>query len=379
MTLIFQAGDHLVHLALAKGLQLGGGELQHRLPQPQPASNRQGVAAARDTPLQPVSGREGVHIEGHRGVLEARIVVFEGLELAEVGGSDREPGPIGQVLEQGRGQGRTLKGIGASPHLIEQHQRGAASRARPGKSFEDAGDAADVAAEGGEVLLQRLLIADVGQHLAAPGQPRSAAAGQEQARPSHKSRQADAFEGHGFAAGVGARDRHHPQLRCHQQAHGHHRMAALTPLLPKQQGVAQLTQFEGRAGVVCQLRAYRPQPLAVARPSHPRIQAHQHLLECGQSFSLLAHLGAQGSQHGPLQFPLAPLQVAYAIAQGNHRLGFDEHRLSRSRAVVHQPWQLSGSASLHSQHGTAVALRDHRVLEHGAAAAHQLLQSITPI
>ena len=156
-------------------------------------------------------------------------------------------------------------------------------------------------------------------------------------------------------------------------------MTSLTPLLPKQQGVAQLTQLEGGAGVVCQLRAYRSQPLAIARPSHPRIQAHQHLLECGQSFSLLAHLGAQGRQHGPLQFPLAPLQVAYAIAQGNHRLGFDKHRLSRSRAVVHQPWQLSGSASLHSQHGTAVALRDHRVLEHGAAAAHQLLQSITPV
>ena len=128
-----------------------------------------------------IGGREGLHVKRHGGILEARIVVFERLELPEVGGGNREPDPLRQLPQQGNRQGRALGGICAGPHLIQQHQRGTGGgrqvTAGGWQGLEDARDAADMAAEGGEVLLQRLLIADIRQHLGAPGQARRAATG----------------------------------------------------------------------------------------------------------------------------------------------------------------------------------------------------------
>ena len=139
-----------------------------------------------------IGRREGFHVERHGGVLEAGVVVFEGFELTKVGGGNREPGPLRQLLEQGNRQSRALGGIGARTHLIKQHQRGTgrAGQIRTGwwQRLKDAGNAAHMAAEGGEVLLQRLLIADVGQHLCAPGQTRTTAAGHKQAGPGHQGR-----------------------------------------------------------------------------------------------------------------------------------------------------------------------------------------------
>ena len=116
----------------------------------QPRCNGQGIAAARNPPLQVIGGREGVDIKGNRGILKAVIGVLERLQFAEMGGGHRQPGPIGQVAQQGRRQGRTLLGVGAGPHLIEQHQvcpLGAGADF-VGQGIEDAGDAPDVAAEG---------------------------------------------------------------------------------------------------------------------------------------------------------------------------------------------------------------------------------------
>ena len=124
-----------------------------------------------------------------------------------MGGGDREPGPIREGLQQGRRQGRALAGIGACPHLIEKHQR------RDGpllQRVQDATDPLHMTAEGGEALLQGLLITDVRQHLGAPWKRRLTGTGKKHARASHEGRKADAFQGHGLAAGVGPRDRHNP-------------------------------------------------------------------------------------------------------------------------------------------------------------------------
>ena len=126
LALLLQPLNHPVHITFTTRLQLGRRRLQHGGIKTQPAGNRQGIAAAGDAPLQAIGGGEGFHIEGHRGILKARIGVLERLELAEVGSGDREPGPLGQLTQQRRRQGRTLGGIGAGPHLIEQHQGSAA-------------------------------------------------------------------------------------------------------------------------------------------------------------------------------------------------------------------------------------------------------------
>ena len=236
-----------------------------------------------------------------------------------------------------------------------------------------------MAAEGGEVLLQRLLITDIGQHLGAPGQLRCAAARQEQTGACHQGRQAHAFQGHRFAAGVGARDRHHPQALVHPHTHRHHRVGALAALLPKQQGVAQPLQPQRCQRIGDQLRPHRPQPGAVAGPGQSRIQLAEHLLEMLQRRLLFAHQRAQLLEHGALGFALFSLELPKPVAQGNHRLGLNEHGAAGGGAVVHQTGQLSGQARLHRQHRPAIALGDHVVLQQGRVAAQQIIQAIAAI
>ena len=176
LPLALQSGNHLIELPLTPGSEQGLGVLEDAAVQPQSRGNGQGIAAPRDSPLQVVGRREALNVEGDGGVLEARVVVLKRLELPEVGRSDGQPRPIGQLLEQGDGQRRALGGIGASPHLIKEHQLGTSLggqiTASGGQRLKDPGDPPHMATEGGEVLLQGLLIADVRENLLAPGQPR---------------------------------------------------------------------------------------------------------------------------------------------------------------------------------------------------------------
>ena len=176
LPLFLQTTDHAVDLSISSGRQQLTRLLQHLVIQTETAGNRQGVTAARDAPEQLIGGGEGLGVEGHRGVLKAGIVVFEGLEFAEMGGGDGEPSAVGEGLEQRRRQGRAFTGVGTGPHLIEQHQGG---RRAGLQRLQNPADPLDVTAEGGQALLQRLFIADVRQNLGTPGQGRHPCTGQQ--------------------------------------------------------------------------------------------------------------------------------------------------------------------------------------------------------
>ena len=220
LPLFLQTPDHAVHLTISRRCQQLACFLQHTGIQTEPAGNRQGIAATRDSPEQLIGGGQGLRVEGHRGVLKAGIVVFERLEFAEMRGGDGEPSTIGQSLQQRARQGRALTGVGPGPHLIEQHQ---GWRGTGLQRLQNPPDPLDVTAEGGQALLQRLFIADIRQHLGTPGKGRRPCTGQQHPRPGHQGRQTDAFEGHRFTAGVRTGDRHHPQVSGHLHGDRHHR------------------------------------------------------------------------------------------------------------------------------------------------------------
>ena len=236
-----------------------------------------------------------------------------------------------------------------------------------------------MAAEGGEVLLQRLLIADISQHLGAPRQARTAAAGHKQAGAGHQHRQAHALKGHGFAAGVGAGDRHHPQPLMHPHAHRHHRTGALTALLPEQQWMAQPLELQRSQRIGLQLRPHCSQPGAVAGAGQGAVEHQKHLLQLLQRRLLRSHQSAELLQHGALGIPFLALKLAQAIAQRNHSLGLNEHRAAGSGAVVHEARQLARGASLHRQHRATIALGDHAVLQQGGVAAQHLVQAVAAL
>ena len=111
LPLALQSGNHLIELPLTPGSEQGLGVLEDAAVQPQSRGDGHGIAAPRDPPLQVVGRRQALNVEGHGGVLEARVVVLERLEL-EVGCENGQPRSIGQ--QRGDGQRRALGGIGAS-------------------------------------------------------------------------------------------------------------------------------------------------------------------------------------------------------------------------------------------------------------------------
>ena len=82
----------------------------------------------------------------------------------------------------------------------------------PVGAFEDRDDVADVRAERGERLLDRLLVADVGEDGVEDGQPGVGVGGDRQAGLRHQREQADRLERDGLAAGVGAGDQEHVEV-----------------------------------------------------------------------------------------------------------------------------------------------------------------------
>ena len=168
-----------------------------------------------------------------------------------------------------------------------------------------------MAAEGGEVLLQRLLIANVGEHRLTPGQLWGAVAGQKQPSARHQGGEPQAFEGHGFTAGVGPGDGHHPQWVLDLQAHRHHSTARFVALLPHQQRVAQFLELPAWSA---QGGLDGPEPSAVARPRQAQIQPRETVLHGDQAALFFSHRCAELQQHAPLFFELLRFEFGDAVA-----------------------------------------------------------------
>jgi len=138
-------------------------------------------------------------------VLRSGIAVFQRLELTEVGGwPASKPGPIGQMGATGRSPAAAPSpGSVPAPTSSSSNQALAPAagcgRARPWQGRQDAAMRRTWPLNGGEVLSAR----DCYRRCSAsqqeqPGQPWLPGAREEQNRPGHQGRQADALEAHGF-------------------------------------------------------------------------------------------------------------------------------------------------------------------------------------
>ena len=104
------------------------------------------------------------------------------------------------MLDDGDGERRALGRVGAGAELIEEDERAVVAL------IEDADDIRHVRGEGGEALLDALLIADVCHDLLEHGQARAVRCRNVQAALRHHGEQADRLERDGFAAGIRAGD-----------------------------------------------------------------------------------------------------------------------------------------------------------------------------
>ena len=105
---------------------------------------------------QLIGRTERLHIELDRRVTHARRVVGIELQIAIVGGGKGRNAAVAQVVEQGHGQGGPFIGVGPRAEFIKQHQ------AIWVGLFQNLDNVGHVAAKGAEILLDALLVANIG-------------------------------------------------------------------------------------------------------------------------------------------------------------------------------------------------------------------------
>ncbi len=152
-----------------------------------------------DADAQLVGGRESFLVEADGGVEDSGGVGGVDLERGVVGGDDGERLAQAEVFGDGDGERGSLFGIGGRAEFVEQDERAG------GGGVGDEIDVGDVGGKGGEILLDGLRVADVGQNGVADGKI-GALGGDGDSGLGHEDEQAHGFEADGFAAGVGAAD-----------------------------------------------------------------------------------------------------------------------------------------------------------------------------
>ncbi len=138
-------------------------------------------------------------VEADRGVHDAGSIGGVDLERGVMGGDDGHAADAAEVSGDGDGECGAFFGIGGGAEFVEQDER------VRGRGARDEIDVGDVRGEGGKILLDRLVVADVGEDGVEDGEF-GAVGGDGKSGLRHQGEQADGFQGDGFAAGVGAGD-----------------------------------------------------------------------------------------------------------------------------------------------------------------------------
>ncbi len=167
--------------------------------QSQAASNVDARRRAGHADFQFIGRLQRGLIEADRRVHHAGRVRGVDLERRVVRGNDGDAADAAEVSGNGNGQGRALFGIGGRAEFVEQHQR---VRGRGARNEINVGD---VGGERRKILLDRLIVADVGEHGVEYGKL-GAVGGNGKPGLRHQSEKADGFQGDRLAAGVWAGD-----------------------------------------------------------------------------------------------------------------------------------------------------------------------------
>ena len=122
-----------------------------------------------------------------------------------MGGDDRNATNLSKVVCNRNRERSTFLRIGSRAQFIQQH-KGPGSR-----STRDEVDIGDMGGEGGEILLDRLIIADIGEHGIEDGQF-CMVSGHGKARLRHQCEKSDGLQRNGLATSVGARKHEFPTL-----------------------------------------------------------------------------------------------------------------------------------------------------------------------
>ena len=157
-----------------------------------------------------VVGHEGDFVHSGCSVEHTRSVGGVDLERSVVGGDERPRAALEEMRGNGDGKRGALFGIGGRAEFVEKDER--ICIGEPGEAIE----VDDVGREGGELGLDGLGVADIGQKCGEDGEA-GGGGRNRQAGLGHHCQQCGGFESNGFAAGVGAADDELARLLCKLQ------------------------------------------------------------------------------------------------------------------------------------------------------------------
>ena len=344
---VVQLGQHAVQPLVVVG-QVGLRPLDHPGRYAQLLADQEGVGFARYAHAQLVGGAQALHIELTTGVHHAGSLQREDLHLGIVGSGHDQGALDTQLLDDAHRQRRALGGVGARAQLVQQDQGVFVG------VVQNAGDLFHVAREGGQALLDALLVADVHQILTEHADGALLMSRDQQAVLCHGAQKARGFQGNGFTAGVGAGDDQGVVLLAQSHVHRNH-------LVLVDQGVAGLFQIEPHAvrhlwhvGLLFQRQTGLGQQHVDVQ--HGLVAEIEHRLDGG-------HLVGEGGQNAlDLAFLLAAQLHDLGVGL-HHRRGLHEHGGTAGGHVVDDAAHFAPVLSLDRHHEAAVTQRDHRVLQ----------------
>src|SRR5690606_25232879 len=258
--------------------------------QAQPLGNRQRVRASRQADDQAVSRAQRFEVKLDTGIAYAGSLYSVDFEFRVMGRHDGCDAAVLQMIEQRPRQRRTFRRVGSRADFIQQHQRTLVGFAQ------DADGIGHVRRKGAEILLDALLVTDVGVDALEYAQF-GVLHRQMQTALRHHRQQTNRLERDCLAAGVRPGDDQHPRIRVKLYINRHD--------IAGQQRVTRPDQPDGAAGFVAfraqrhEYRLNRLEVFGIARFGKHQINVPQHLYCPHNVFRFLADALGQRRQNPP--------------------------------------------------------------------------------
>ena len=265
-----------------------------------------------------------------------------------MGGGGNQGSLAAGTFNDGNGQGCALHRVRTGAQLIEQQQ------ALVVHLPQDLHNVGHMGGEGGQALLNALLVAHIRQHPVEYTHGAAAVGRDMQAALGHQTQKADGFQGNGLAAGVGAGDDQGVELLTQLHGDGH----CLGLVQQRVPGPAQ-----GHAAPAADLRTAGVQLIAQLRPGKDHVQVHQNVIV---PQNILHGPGAGGGQlpQDAVDLLFLPgLQLLELVVGLHHAHGLHKQRGPGGGDVVYQARHAALALGLYRHHEPPVPLGDQGLLQ----------------
>ena len=254
------------------------------------------------------------------------------------------------MVEERLGQRRPLRRVRAGAQLVEQHQRPRAG------VLDDPDDRAQVPRERRQGLGDRLLVADVREHVAQHRQLRAGRGRDVEAGLVHEAQEPDGAQGDGLAAGVGAGD--------HER-----RVAVAEPEVDRDDATGEPGMARGQQHDLGPVGGLGADAVELGRQvglGRPEVELGQRPERLEQQRAVGADERRQLVEDPALLLVDGRLGLAPGVAQLDDHQRLDEQRLAAARRVVDDALDLGPRLGPDRDHVPAVAERHDRLLERAA-------------